>query len=493
MAGRIQQLEILNEVLMAIGQSLDREHMLRGCLPVMVRRLGCTCAVIVEWQGRGGWVLSHSLPRRIDKKAVLAGLPEPYEGSGSQEGKVWQAGARYYHAWQLPNEGWLVLGRGRPFDHLLRHELGGVARHLGLALVACEQYRELQRARRAADQEAELHRVTLQALAEALISIDGDGVVRRLNPAAERMLGSSADRLLGRPLAELIRLYPANPGEMLEAGLTGEPIDLRGKGTGEAFLQRPGAGPLPVHYTIAAIPDGAEGWRGMVVTLADRSERQRLEEQMSWQALHDALTGLPNRRLLSDRLNRAVAMADRYEKLLAVALVDLDGFKPVNDRFGHEVGDALLRAVARRMRDMLRSGDTLARLGGDEFVIVMEEIRSMTETGEILQRLLHALAQPFEVEGHRVVISASLGYTLYPILDEGDTDTLLRHADQAMYRAKEQGRNRIYLFDALERERQEIRVRRVREIRDAIGQGQMVLHYQPKVSMQEGAVVGCEG
>ncbi|MCG5514523.1 GGDEF domain-containing protein [Ectothiorhodospira sp. 9100] len=164
-------------------------------------------------------------------------------------------------------------------------------------------------------------------------------------------------------------------------------------------------------------------------------------------AHYDPLTGVPNRRLLADRMEQAIARSRRDGGPLAICYLDLDGFKPINDRHGHAMGDQLLLAITARLRKLLRVDDTLARLGGDEFVILFNNLHTMVEADQALSRLLEAVAEPVMIEGEQLEISASVGVTFYP-QDEADPDTLLRHADQAMYQAKASGRNRYHFFES---------------------------------------------
>jgi diguanylate cyclase (GGDEF)-like protein len=170
------------------------------------------------------------------------------------------------------------------------------------------------------------------------------------------------------------------------------------------------------------------------------------EQQLERIAHHDALTGLPNRLLFMDRLNQAVAQTRRVGRLLAVCFGDLDGFKPVNDQLWHEAGDFVLVEVADRMKDCVRTGDTVARIGGDEFVFLLINIQSTYECETILTRVLGAVALPIKFDGHSVSVTASLGVALFP-QDDADPDTLLQHADQAMYQAKQGGKNAYRLFE----------------------------------------------
>ena len=209
-------------------------------------------------------------------------------------------------------------------------------------------------------------------------------------------------------------------------------------------------------------------------------------------AQFDALTNLPNRVLLADRLQQAMAQAQRREQKVAVVYLDLDGFKSVNDRHGHGVGDQFLMAVATAMHDTLREGDTLARIGGDEFVALLIDLDSADGCVSMLARLLEAAAAPVQMGALVLQVSASMGVTFFPQSKDIEADQLLRQADQAMYQAKMEGKNRYHLFDA----EQDTSIRGHHEsldrIRLALKQGEFVLHYQPKVNMRSGQVIGAE-
>jgi diguanylate cyclase (GGDEF)-like protein/PAS domain S-box-containing protein len=178
---------------------------------------------------------------------------------------------------------------------------------------------------------------------------------------------------------------------------------------------------------------------------AEIQERKLAEEQIRYLANHDALTGLPNRRLLMDRLEQAMELARRNGKQAAVHFIDLDRFKPINDRLGHRIGDLLLRAVAVRLRGLLRAMDTVSRVGGDEFVLVLPDMHSGTSAGDTAQKVLTALAQPYTIEGHELSVTPSIGISVFP-RDGSDVETLLACADAAMYHAKSVGRANYQLF-----------------------------------------------
>lgn len=205
----------------------------------------------------------------------------------------------------------------------------------------------------------------------------------------------------------------------------------------------------------------------------------------------DTLTQLPNRVLLADRLCQALKVCSRRDVSLAVAYLDLDGFKAVNDQYGHMVGDRLLISIARRMKKALRKGDTLARIGGDEFVAVLVDLRFAEESEPVLKRLLKAAAEIVKVDDLSLQVTASIGVTLFP-QDQGDADILMRHADQAMYIAKQSGKNRIHRFDiAFDAELQTHRASLL-GIRKALAGDEFMLYYQPKVDILSGEVVGAE-
>ncbi|WP_287877961.1 EAL domain-containing protein [Acidovorax sp.] len=237
--------------------------------------------------------------------------------------------------------------------------------------------------------------------------------------------------------------------------------------------------------------DGAGTPARMLGVTIDVTPQREQEELLQRLAHYDALTGLPNRVLLAHRLQDSMAQARAHGTQLGVAYLDLDGFKPVNDRLGHGAGDRLLVVVAGRLARALRPQDCVARLGGDEFAILLPGLASHTDGERLLQRLMESISSPYTLDTERVAVTASIGYTMFPS-DDADADTLLRHADQAMYAAKQAGRNRFHQFDAAqERARREQREQGLR-LREALAQAQFVLFLQPKVVMQTGQVVGAE-
>ncbi len=208
-------------------------------------------------------------------------------------------------------------------------------------------------------------------------------------------------------------------------------------------------------------------------------------------AHYDLLTNLPNRVLLADRLSQAMLKCRRHEQSLAVIFLDLDGFKAVNDAYGHDVGDELLIALSVQMKKALREGDSLARIGGDEFVAVLTDLTCIEDCEPVIERLLLAASKPITIDNIILNVSASIGVTLYP-QDNVDADQLMRHADQAMYVAKESGKNRYHLFDTVQDDAIKVQQEMLKAIRSAIDNQQFVIYYQPKGNMKTGSVVGVE-
>jgi diguanylate cyclase (GGDEF)-like protein/PAS domain S-box-containing protein len=215
------------------------------------------------------------------------------------------------------------------------------------------------------------------------------------------------------------------------------------------------------------------------------------EAELDRVAHYDPLTGVPNRRLLADRLEQAILRANRSGKSLAVCYLDLDGFKQINDQHGHATGDQVLISVAEQIKRVLRVEDTLSRLGGDEFVMLLADITSPQECSLILERILQAISQPVFIDGHRVSVSASIGVSQYPE-DHVDADTLLRHADQAMYFAKDSGKNRYHLFDPGNDRKVQAHRQSLVRLREALAHEEFILYYQPKVDLTNGDLMGVE-
>ncbi len=321
---------------------------------------------------------------------------------------------------------------------------------------------------------------------EGIIVTDHNWRVIDINPMVVELTGFEREEWLERNLQE--HFSGSNAPEFVPAIIAS--LHETGHWRGEASGLRKGESDFPKLMTASAVRDNGEKVSNYIFIFSDITAIKEQQQRLEHLAHFDALTRLPNRVLLADRLQLAISQARRNEDLLAIAYLDLDGFKPVNDTYGHDAGDMLLVEVASRLRNCVRGGDTVARLGGDEFVLLVR-IDDFGECEAALLRVLQALSDDFNIKHHPVNISASIGVTLFPH-DGADPDVLLRHADQAMYVAKQAGRNRYHLFDP-EHDRQ-IRTQRQQfsRIQSALLAGEFELHYQPKVDMRRGTVVGAE-
>ncbi|PCH65656.1 MAG: hypothetical protein COC04_01400 [Gammaproteobacteria bacterium] len=224
---------------------------------------------------------------------------------------------------------------------------------------------------------------------------------------------------------------------------------------------------------------------------SDITQSKQQQQTLEMMAHYDVLTQLPNRTLFADRFNLAIAHSKRNNSLLAVVFLDLDNFKPVNDNYGHEIGDQLLVEVAQRIKANIREEDTASRLGGDEFVLLLNEIQSTQHGEELVDRVHKAISAPYKINDITITISASSGITLFP-LDDADADTLLRHADQSMYQAKLAGRNRHHMFDTLHDQQLSLQHHQLQSVDAGFNAQQFVLFYQPKINMRTGEVHGAE-
>lgn len=243
--------------------------------------------------------------------------------------------------------------------------------------------------------------------------------------------------------------------------------------------------------TISALYDNKGQVQNYMGIFSDITVLKENQKRLEYMGHYDILTQLPNRVLLADRLQQAIIHADRNDNSLAVLFIDLDGFKEVNDLYGHDVGDQLLVKVSERMQAALRAEDTLARLGGDEFVAVLVDLESPQSCEPLLKRMLTSISEPIMIGEHLVKVSASIGVVLYPS-DHSDADLLVRHADQAMYQAKQEGKNRFRYFDVDQNERVKSQTALLTEIRNAMLENQFVLYYQPKVDLETAEVYGVE-
>ncbi|MBK1679662.1 EAL domain-containing protein [Rhodocyclus tenuis] len=322
---------------------------------------------------------------------------------------------------------------------------------------------------------------------EGITITDPDGNIVEVNDAFTRISGYSREEVIGQN--PRILKSGRQPPEFYEA--MWRELSSQGHWSGEIWNRRKDGEIYAEILTISAVLDGNGKTRNYIALFTDITPIKEHQKQLERIAHYDILTGLPNRVLLADRLQQAIAQSQRRGQSVAVAYLDLDGFKAVNDRHGHDVGDELLIAIAQRMKEALREGDTLSRIGGDEFVAVLVDLERPQDCQPVLERLLRASASRIALDDLTLQVSASIGVTLYP-QDGADADLLLRHADQALYVAKEAGKNRYHLFDVEQDAAVTTQRETLKHIERALARGELVLYYQPKVNMQSGAVIGAE-
>jgi diguanylate cyclase (GGDEF)-like protein/PAS domain S-box-containing protein len=307
-----------------------------------------------------------------------------------------------------------------------------------------------------------------------------------VNPAGLRMFGAEGpEQLLGRHVMEMV-----HPDDRAV-------VEARAKAVAEGTETSLGEQRLlrldgdVVDAEVVAVPVTYDLGPAVLVMAKDITDRKRAERALAHQALHDHLTGLPNRSLLLDRLSQAVARLGRADTRLGVLFFDLDHFKVINDSLGHDAGDRVLQAVAARVAGVLRPTDTLARLGGDEFVVVCEALEGPDDASAVADRIARALAPPIDEGEDELIVGASIGVVVTGD-DHADPAGLIRDADAAMYRAKEQGRGRAELFDEGMRVRVVGRLRKERALRRALQRDELRVHYQPVVSLPDLGVTGVE-
>jgi diguanylate cyclase (GGDEF)-like protein/PAS domain S-box-containing protein len=323
---------------------------------------------------------------------------------------------------------------------------------------------------------------------EGIVITDRTGTILDVNDAFSRITGYAREEVLGQNP----RLLKSNlQSREFYEGIW-ESMYREGHWTGELWNRTKSGDIYAEMLTINAIRNAGGEVEQYVGLFSDITEIKEHKQELERVAHYDALTGLPNRALFADRLRQAMAHAHRNKNLLAVVYFDLDGFKSINDRYGHSAGDALLTALAFRMKRALREGDTLARLGGDEFAAVILDLDGNKACMPTLNRLLAATSEEAQIGETMLRVSASAGVALYPQVEDIDADVLLRQAGQAMYQAKLAGRNCFTMFDpsqdVIVRDRHE----NIEHIRQALAARQFVLFYQPKVNMRTGKVVGAE-
>ena len=322
---------------------------------------------------------------------------------------------------------------------------------------------------------------------EAVLITDSQARIMEVNDAFTRITGFEKEEVIGkRPT--VLRSYRNSKRNHMQIWKS---ILRNGGWQGELWDRRKNGEIYPVWLSIGPVRDDANAVSHYVAIASDISAMKKTEERLEHLAHHDSLTNLPNRVLFSDRLMQAVALARRNKKMIAVMLLDLDRFKEVNDTLGHRLGDQLLVEVSRRLRYGIREADTISRLGGDEFAVILSEISDIGSAAQIAQHFIYTVSEPFEIEGHEIYITTSIGITIYPA-DSDDVEPLLKNADTAMYYAKSRGKNNFQFFTNEMNRRIIEKLFIESKLRHALEQKEFQLYFQPQVETKTGYIVGME-
>jgi len=341
--------------------------------------------------------------------------------------------------------------------------------------------------RRKAEENSHLASRVFNVSHEGITITDPHGTIIDVNPAFCKITGYSRDEIIGKDPSHLSsgKQSPEFYAEMWRT------LNQYGSWQGEVWNRKKNGAIYAELLSISALKDEGGKILHYVGMFSDITQSKQQQEELNKMAHYDVLTELPNRALFADRFHQAIAHSKRTEKQLAICFLDLDSFKPINDNYGHETGDKLLIEVAERITSCIREEDTVSRQGGDEFALLLSDIDSSSQCEQTLERIHHSLSQPFIIDGHSHKITASSGATLYP-MDNGDIDTLLRHADQAMYQSKLAGKHQYRLFNPEQDELTIQKHHQLDEIEQALINNEFQLYYQPKVNMVTGNVFGAE-
>jgi diguanylate cyclase (GGDEF)-like protein/PAS domain S-box-containing protein len=340
--------------------------------------------------------------------------------------------------------------------------------------------------------EMERAQVTLNSIGDAVICTDTEGNVTFLNLVAQQITGWSQAEILGRPMTEAVKMMDSSSRQItlhpMERAIA---RDRTGHLPPDCVLVQRGGREIAIEDSVSPIHDREGRVTGAVIVFRDVSAARAMQDQIMHSAKHDFLTGLPNRLLLSDRISQAIALASRHSYQVAVLFLDLDGFKHINDSLGHPMGDKLLQSIAKRLLKCVRAPDTVSRQGGDEFIVLLPEVDQVEGAAIAAKRLLQAVAETHTIDEHDLLVTTSIGISLYPE-DGVDAETLIKNADMAMYQAKENGRQSYQFFKPAMNTRAVERQSIEESLRRAIERREFLLNYQPIVDLRTGALTGAE-
>lgn len=341
--------------------------------------------------------------------------------------------------------------------------------------------------RKRADEQLQLAAAVFEAASEAIMVCNADNIIETVNSAFSEITGYCVEEVTGKTPA--ILKSGRHDAEFYNRMIS--KLNKIGRWEGEIWNRRKNGEIYPQWLSIKTIHDETGKIVRFISLFSDITLRKRNEERILYQANYDALTGLPNRSLFMDRLQRAIIQAERSNNQIALLFIDLDRFKNVNDTLGHACGDLLLQEAAARLNALVRRSDTVARLGGDEFTVILSELTDFTQIEHLVEKLLKSLSAPYDLEKNVAFVSASIGITIFPN-DGANVDDLLKNADTAMYKAKENGRNLSQFFTTKMNDQANERRALETALHQALEREEFVLHYQPIVDAQTGMLISCE-
>jgi Amt family ammonium transporter len=421
----------------------------------------------------------YSEDEMIGHRFLMLVIPEDRWRTWSHFRRATRGEAQLYEATAMHRDGHRVILQVVNLPIVVGGAVTGV---YGIARDVTEQRRALEEIRKLEEQ----NRLLIENATDAIIVYDTDGRFLRVNRTFCDMMGYTKEDVAGRYVLDVVHVQDrAAMRERMHQRLAGgQPPAPR-----EFRVVTRNGDILWMDYRASAVQT-EDGGVAVQIIARDVTERRRVEAMLQHQALHDALTGLPNRTLFINRLEHALAAAGRRGGV-AVLFVDLDGFKLVNDSLGHQAGDDLLINVGRRLADVLAAGDTLARFGGDEFAVLLEGVDDPGQAEEVAERLLDRVARPADIAGRTAIIAASIGIAC-SAGREVQAEELLREADTAMYQAKAQGKGRTVIFDQVMYARASERLELETDLRQALERDELVLYYQPTVDLLTARIVGME-
>lgn len=360
-------------------------------------------------------------------------------------------------------------------------------------LMLQQQARALKLSQQQVYAEKQQLQVTLNSIGDAVIATDVNGCITFMNPIAERMAGWRASDAQGKHITDVMQLRDADSKQastnpillaLSEKRIVAMALNCE-------LVNRNTAAAIPVEDSAAPIFDINGDMLGAIIVFHDVGQARALATKMSFLANHDQLTGLPNRILLNDRIHQACRLAAMIERQVGIILLDIDQFKYLNDSLGHQLGDALLLMLAKRLQTVLEPEHTLARIGGDEFVLIYPDIAHIEQISILARNIVRIMRQPFDIDGKKYNMTLSMGISLYPT-DSASEEELMRHADVALFKAKQEGRNRYCFFSEELGQRMLQRHQQEQHLRSAIEYNRLEVYFQPKVALETGRVIGVE-